>query len=54
MIFKIILLLILLAIGVWAENRYLPIEQPFKGIIIFLTIIGCIFWCLKLANLSPF
>lgn len=39
----LIVILIVLGILIWAVQTYLPIAQPFKGIVIFLIIlIGCL------------
>lgn len=39
----IIVILIVLGIIAWAADRYLPLQQPFKGIVLFLIIlVGCL------------
>jgi hypothetical protein len=43
-IISLIIVLVLVGILVWAANAYLPVAQPFKGIVIFLIILCGVLW----------
>jgi len=44
----VILVLLVVGVLVWAADRYLPIAQPFKGIIMFLIILLACIWILHI------
>lgn len=45
-------IIILIAVGllVWVINAYLPVPQPFKGVIIVLLVLVAVLYLLRLAG----
>lgn len=46
-ILSLIFVLAIIGVAVWAFVTYVPMAQPFKGLIIFLIIIAVCYWLLR-------
>lgn len=49
-----IIVILIVGVLVWAINTYLPVAQPFKGIIIVLLVLVACLYLLKLAGLFSY
>jgi hypothetical protein len=49
----IIVVLIVVGLLVWVVDRYLPVAQPFKGLVIVLIVLLLVIWLLSGIGVLP-